>query len=687
MTETVDTPTASTGESGDVRERKVADYFGDVVKRRVDRRIFLKGAGAATVGLVLRPTSGIALDADIATRRRTQAIDPGSLIRFQPIAPSSLDAVEVPLNYASNVVIRWGDPLLPGAAAFDVNNQTGFRQSQQFGFNCDFLAHFPLPLWFERHVRFFGEPSPRALALLGTLFPSLSRSSQPSGLLWVNHEYTSGSEMFPGYDANNPTLDQVETEIQSHGGSVVGIRRIANGSWVYDQSSLFNRRITGTTPIRLAGPVAGHPYARTSEDPDGYTVLGMFNNCGGGVTPWGTVLSCEENFDQYFANFNSAPEDVKALSARIPAPGGASERKWEESDFRFDLSKEPNEYARFGYVVEIDPYDPSSTPVKHTALGRFKHEGAFPVLTEGGKAVVYSGDDARFEYLYKFVSEGTYNRRNRPANMRLLDDGTLYAAKLNDDGSGEWLPLVHGEGPLTAANGWESQAEVIVKTRAAADAVGATAMDRPEDVDVSPVTKKVYMSCTNNTNRNSGNVDPSNPRPTNRWGHVIEITEDGDNDALTFHWEILLLCGDPSAQGEFDGTTNPQGVFFGGYDVSQVSPIACPDNLDIDPAGNLWIATDGQPGTQFFGQNDGIFVCPVEGASRGHVRQFLSGVPGGEVASLKVSGDMRTLFSSIQHPGEGSGLPNAKSNWPDGDMPRPSVVAVRHVRGRMLGSP
>jgi hypothetical protein len=676
-------PSASA--SGDVPERKVADYFGDVVKRRVDRRIFLKGAGAATVGLVLEPASGIAFGANVK-RALAPASDPGSKIQFRPIMPSKLDSVVVPVNYASNVVIRWGDPLLPGALPFDVNNQTGFRQSQQLGFNSDYVAYFPLPAWFERHVAFNGEPGPRALGFIGSTFPTLNKISHASGLLWNNHEYTSGSEMFPGYDSANPTLDQVETEIEAHGGSVVGIRRTSNGSWVYDQNSPFNRRITGTSEIRLAGPVAGHPYVRTSEDPDGYTVRGMLNNCGGGVTPWGTVLTCEENFDQYFANFNAAPDEVKALSARTPAPGGESERKWERYDSRFDVSVEPNEYARFGYVVEIDPYHPGSTPVKHTALGRTKHEGAFPVLAGSGRVVVYSGDDARFEYLYKFVSAGVYDSGDREAAMDLLDSGMLYAAKFHDDGTGAWLPLVHGQGPLTNANGWESQAQICVSTRAAADAVGATAMDRPEDVDVSPVTKKVYMACTNNTGRNAGNVDASNPRPTNRWGHVIEITEDGESDSTTFHWDILLLCGDPTAQGEFDATTNPQGVFFGGYDVSQVSPICCPDNLDIDPNGNLWIATDGQPNAQFFGQNDGIFACPVEGASRGFVRQFLSGVPGGEVASLKLTGDMRTLFASIQHPGEGRGLPNDQSNWPDGDMPRPGVVAVRHVDQRAIGS-
>jgi secreted PhoX family phosphatase len=652
------------------------DYFEDIVKQRLERRTLIKAAGAFGAGLVLRPVSG-------STRDAVRPNANGGRLQFQPIAPSTLDAVVVPVNYASNVVIRWGDPLFPTAPAFDPGQQTGLSQSQQFGFNCDFIAQFPVPPSLDRQVVFDGRPSPRLLTLLGLLYPFHLKRSYATSLLWVNHEYTTGSEMFDGYSSADPSLDQVETEIEAHGGSVVAIRRQPNGAWHYDQSSPFNRRVTGTTPIRIAGPLAGHPYMRTSEDPDGYTVKGMFNNCGGGMTPWGTVLSCEENFDQYFANAAGVPEPLKSLYARLAAPSGASFRKWERYDQRFDLTEEPNEYARFGFVLEIDPYDPGSTPVKHTALGRTKHEGAAPVLTSDNRVVVYSGDDARFEYVYKFVSSGTFNRLDRERAKTLLDEGVLYAAKFNSDGSGEWLPLVAGEGPLTGANGFPTQAEILINTRGAADLVGATKMDRPEDIDVSPVTRKVYCAFTNNSQRNAGNVDAANPRPNNTWGHVIEITEDdGDNGALTFQWEILMLCGDPAVQGEFPA--DPRGVYFGGFDVTQVSPIGAPDNLDLDADGNLWIATDGQP--SIFGHNDGIFAVPVEGPDRGFLRQFLSGVPAAEVASLKMSGDQKTLFACIQHPGEDGGLPNALSNWPDGDMPRPSVVAVRHLRGRVIGN-
>jgi hypothetical protein len=686
MIEVKDGIAASEGSgNGTTEETRQNDYFGDVVRRRLARRSFIQGAGALGASLVLAPALGEAKGKGKGKGKgRGNKPRNGHRIRFEPISPSTLDSIVVPVGYASDVVIRWGDPLLPTAPGFDVDQQSGARQRQQFGFNCDYVTQLPVPIWLERQVRFDGRPWPRLLALLGLMFPRELTRSHRTHLLWSNHEYTSGSEMFPGYDSDNPTLDQVETEIEAHGGSVVAVQRQPGGSWGYDIHSPFNRRITGTTPIRLAGPLAGHPYLRTSEDPGGYTVKGMFNNCGGGMTPWGTVLSCEENFDQYFANGSQAPAEQQARYSRLPANSGVTSRKWERFDSRFDLGAEPNEYARFGYVVEIDPYDPASMPVKHTALGRFKHEGAGATLTESGKAVIYSGDDARFEYIYKFVSARRYNRLNRGGAMRLLDEGTLYAAKLNDDGTGEWLPLVAGHGPLSAANGFPTQAEVLINTRGAADLLGATAMDRPEDIDVSPVTKKVYCALTNNTRRTAADVDPANPRPDNDWGHVIEITEDGDNDAMTFSWEIFLLCGDPAAQGEFPA--DPRGVFFGGFDVSQVSPIAAPDNLEFDADGNLWIATDGQPGKEFFGQNDGIFAVPTEGRDRGFVRQFLSGVSGCEVASLKMSGDQKTLFATIQHPGEDGGLPNALSRWPDdSDVPRPSVIAVRHGRGKSIG--
>jgi hypothetical protein len=658
------------------RRTALGETFSEIVEKRLARRSFLKGAGAAGALLVAAPA--------LAPRAAKAHgwTDPGLRLRFAPIEPSRADAVEVPAGYTGEVVIRWGDPIRASGPAFDLNDQSGARQARQFGFNCDYLVDRPLPAWLRRHVELNGgRPNAANLAFLGLVYPALLQAPGATrALLFVNHEYTSGSEMFPGYDAANPTQGQVETELEAHGATVLEVRLDAQGKWRVDPTSPFNRRITGTTEIEIVGPAAGHALLQTRADPSGRRVRGMLNNCGGGITPWGTVLTCEENFDQYFANGAQLPAEKAALYAGIAPPSGASERKWERFDARFDCAQEPNEYARFGWIVEVDPYDPGSTPRKHTALGRVKHEGAFTTLARDLRPVVYSGDDARFEYLYKFVARGRYKPWDRAGNLRLLEDGTLHVAKFNADGTGEWLRLVQGEGPLSAANGFPDQATLLVRTRDAADALGATRMDRPEDVDVSPRTGKVYMACTNNSARTSVASDPgevaANPRLGNRWGHVIEIHEDGDdNGATTFRWEILLLCGDPSVAAH--------GAYFAGFDPSQVSPIACPDNLEFDGDGNLWIATDGQPNASGFGQNDGIFAVPVEGAERGYLRQFLSSVPGAEVASLKISGDETTLFTSIQHPGEGGGLPNALSAWPDGTNlpPRPSVIAVRRTAG------
>lgn len=656
------------------------ERFEDVVRARLARRAFL---GAAGVGVAL-----VALPAPRSAKASpVDPQDPAARLRFTPIVGSGADQVIVPEHYVHDVVIRWGDPLSASAPAFDLEAQSAEAQASQFGFNCDFVVDLPLPTWLARDVRRNGRPSSVSEWFLGMLYAGLRKQPERRALLWVNHEYTSGSEMFPGYDAEAPSAEQVAIELAAHGGSIVEIVRDEQGRWTYDPASPFNRRITGETEIALTGPLSGHPRLRTSGDPSGRRVRGMLNNCGGGFTPWGTILSAEENFDQYFANGAELAVDdpgQAALYARLPASAGATERKWERFHPRFDLAREPNEYARFGYVVEIDPYDPTSTPRKHTAVGRFKHEAAFTVVSKSRHAVLYSGDDARFEYIYKFVSKGKFAPHDRRKNLALLERGTLYVAKLEADGTGRWLPLVHGQGPLTADNGFSSQAEVLLDTRGAADRLGATKMDRPEDIDVSPVTSKVYVALTNNSARASLTSDAgeaaANPRLQNRWGHVLEIEEaGGDNAATEFRWELLLVCGDPAAT---------PGTYFAGFDPSLVSPIACPDNLDFDEAGNLWIATDGAPAAPGFSEvNDGIFAVPVEGRERGYVRQFLSGVRGCEVASLKHSGDGRTLFATIQHPGEGAGLPNTVSQWPDGTdyPPRPAVIAVRHERGRKIG--
>jgi len=366
---------------------------------------------------------------------------------------------------------------------------------------------------------------------------------------------------------------------------------------------------------------------------------------------------------------------------------------------------------RFGWVVEIDPYDPDSTPKKRTALGRFKHEGATTALAPGGQVVVYSGDDARFEYVFKFVSAGRFNPHGRRrANADLLDNGTLYVAKFNEDGSGEWLPLVFGEGPLTPANGFNSQAEVLINARRAGDILGATPMDRPEDIEPSPETGKVYVTLTNNSRRTGGTRDANgrevsaepdemNPRSPNLTGHIIELTETGgDAAATTFSWEIFILCGNPNnPDGQFFTTLPeaPIGVddtYFAGFaDANALSPIGSPDNLAFDRRGNLWIATDGQFGDLGLPApiNDGLYAVPTEGEDRGFLRQFLSSVKGSEVCGPEFNPNFTTVFINVQHPGEGGTLDNPVSDWPDrnGLPPRPSVVAVIKTEGSpIIGS-
>lgn len=618
------------------------ETFEEVLARRLSRRAFLKGTAGVSAALVAASALGHAETAQAA---------PAGFTPIKP-QPTDVDKVVVPDGYTVDVLIRWGDPLTSDAPEFDVAKQTAEGQAKQFGYNNDMIAYFPLPM---------GSGTP------------------DHGLLAVNHEYTNPELMFQDYQPEEgPTKEQAAIELAAHGISIVEVKRGADGKWTYDRTSRYNRRITADgTQIAITGPAAGHEWLKTSADPTGKTVIGTLNNCAGGVTPWGTYVSAEENFHQYFANLDAVADGpVKASHKRYGLPEKVSELQWEKHFERFDLAKEPNEPFRFGWLVEVDPYDPTSTPKKRTAMGRFRHEAATFVVAKSGKVVGYSGDDARFEYVYKFVTDGTYDKTNRAANMDLLDSGTLYVAKFNDDGSGEWIPLVAGQGPLTAEKGFASQADVCINTRQAADAVGATKMDRPEDIEASPVTGKVYIMLTNNTKREEAQVDKANPRANNKHGHVIELIEDGnDHAATTFKWEILLRCGDPAT----DTTT-----YFAGYDPKKVSPISCPDNCTFDNEGNLWIATDGQPGA--INYNDALFKVPVEGSERGHVQQFLAVVAGAETCGPLFTPDNKTLFIAVQHPGEGGKFDEPKSTWPDGKAPpRPSVITVRANDGGVIG--
>ncbi|MBX6322075.1 MAG: PhoX family phosphatase [Rhodospirillaceae bacterium] len=639
---------AAVAGDGDDRGRNPTDNrpMIEVVEARLSRRGLLGGMLAGLAAGACAPWTG----------RAALAAGNPSTLTFEEVAHGIDETHHVAKGYTAQVLIRWGDRVAKDAPAFDPARLSAAAQEKQFGYNNDFIGFLPLPQ---------------------------GSGSSDHGLLAVNHEYTNAELMFPDLAAEDKlqkmTRDQVAVEMAAHGHSILEVRR-RDGAWTVAADSPYNRRITATTPMALSGPAAGHPLLRTRADPDGRTVLGTINNCAGGVTPWGTVLICEENFNLYFAGATTSLPEAKAY-ARYGV-GESPEYAWSRFVDRFDLAKEPNEPHRFGWVVELDPYDAAAVPVKRTALGRLKHEGATAVLNRDGRVVVYMGDDERFEYIYRFVSAGTYDPANRAANMGLLDVGTLSVARFHDDGRLEWLPLVQGQGPLTPENGFASQADVLIKTRLAADLVGATPMDRPEDVEADPTTGRVYAVLTNNIRRRYDQVDAANPRLDNTAGHIIEMIPPGegaaiDHAAATYRWDLFLAAGNPVWGGTYYG----KGVSDNGW-------LACPDNLAFDAKGRIWIATDqggAQPG---FGIGDGLYGADVSGDGRAVTRFFFRCPRDAEMCGPCFTPDGRTLFLAVQHPGEGSTFASPSTRWPDfaPDMPpRPAVVAVTKSDGAEVG--
>lgn len=578
----------------------------------------------------------------------------------------------VPDGYTSKVLIRWGDPIFSDAPDFNINQQTAAAQERQFGFNNDFAG-------------------------------LLEHPSDSSRLVYVcSHEYTTEPQMHPGYDPENPTEEQVNIGLAAHGQTVLEVEKVeGSGDLKALVGAPLNRRITATTPFTLTGPAAGSDLVKTSDDPEGTTVLGTLNNCSGGVTPWGTYLSGEENIDQYFANVQALEGRALEATERMGVGEGATERLWEKFHPRFDLATEPNEVNRFGYIVEINPFAPESTPVKHTALGRFKHEAGNVHVTSDGTVVCYSGDDERFEYIYKFVSTRKVKDGDTAHNMTILDAGTLYVASLQGnsptteidgegtlpkdeafDGTGTWHPLVtvNDDGSAESHVDGFTPEEVCVYTRLAADTVGATKMDRPEDFQTNPVTGLTYVALTNNKYRGATGENASKskediaeyaPIRENKNGLVMEI--DDEHAGTSFTWNILLVCGDPAEAYSY----------FGGFDKSKVSPISCPDNLAFDSHGNLWISTDGNaPGT-----HDGLYGVETQGENRGQVKCFLT-VPNDAETCGPIVTDERVMVN-VQHPGEGDDatVENPSSTWPDGPgkAPRPAVVVVWREDGGKIG--
>jgi uncharacterized protein len=627
------------------------DAFEDIVRARFSRRGLMRtglGAAAATVALtgtdaLVRAVPAARADDGPDNQRRR---GPGApLLGFAGIAPSAEDRVVVASGYTAKVLIAWGDPISDGPAFAPDASNTAAEQAQQWGMHNDGIVYFPI-------------------------------NDSRRGLIVQNFEYTDDGLLFTDGVANW-TAEKTQKSLASHGVGVIELRKRRN-AWEVVRPSRYARRITGMTPITIGGPAGGHPLLQTAADPSGTQVLGTLNNCAMGYTPWGTYLACEENFNGYFRK-TAAPN---ALEARYGISAAGFGYLWHTTDSRFQVDSEPNEPNRFGWVVEIDPFDPSSTPVKRTALGRLKHEGAWVQEARDGRVVVYTGDDEQFEYIYRYVSNLPW-REARRQGVSPLDDGVLYVARFDATGTGEWLPLTP-DNPALA--GW-TLADILINTRGAADLAGATKMDRPEWIDTYPDQLMAVATLTNNSRRGTGTnppVDAANPRPANVYGHIIRWGYDVDFTGPTFWWDIFALAGD-RANPAHGSTVN--GDAYGS-----------PDGLYVAPSGRMWIETDVSGSTinagayAGFGNNQMLCADPITRRTR----RFLVGPKQCEVTGCFATPDERTMFVGIQHPGERpDGRPGTPTNpkefssWPDGPSggrPRSALLVITKDDGGIIGS-
>ena len=623
------------------------------------RRVVLRGGLASSLTALFGVAGGLGAMSGCASgggpAAPAGAAPTGPALGFARVATDTGDRVVVPQGYSAQVLAPWGEPVgVAGAMPAwkpDASN-TADEQALQMGMHHDGIHFYPLD------------------------------GSSTRGLLVQNHEYTDDGLLHVG--GQSPwTAEKVRKSQAAHGISVIEVELKA-GRWDMVRPSRYARRFTAYSPFAVGGPCAGHALFKTAADPTGSTVLGTLNNCASGMTPWGTYLSGEENFAGYFASADTPTAHERRWGIR---KGGWGYR-WHEHDERFDTVRHPNEPNRHGWVVEVDPFDPTSTPVKRTALGRAAHEGAWIAVTKDQRAVVYSGEDARFEYVYKFVSRDRIKPGGAKANATLLDHGTLYVARFDASGRGVWLPVVHGQGPLTNANGFADQGEVVIKSRQASDLLGATKMDRPEWLAIDPKSGWIYCTLTNNSSRGAAGqpgVDAANPRANNVMGQIIRWKEDGDFDAAAFQWNHLLLAGDPAnARAEAQG--NIKGDIF-----------ACPDGITFDQRGVLWIQTDTHATQMYKGElerigNNQMLACDV---ASGEVRRFMTAPTNSEVTGCALTPDGRTMFVNVQHPGEtpsdrsDPAQPTRFSRWPDGEgavRPRSATVVIRKNDGGVIGS-
>lgn len=614
--------------------------FSNMINARLSRRNFLMGTAVAGAGafLALNPVA-----------KAVAASMDSKLLNFTQIPASTSDNLVVPKGYSTSNLMSWGDPIFADAPAFNANGkQNSTAQAMQFGDNTDGMSVFPI--------------------------------SKDRAILAVNNEYTNYEYLF-AHQGKAMTADDVKKAQAALGVTVVEIVR-KNGQWIIDQNGKANRRITANTEMHVTGPAAGHDLLKTQADPTGKKVLGTFNNCANGQTPWGTYLTCEENFNGFFGVEKGAQADVQltADDNRYGIKAEQSKYQWHNFDQRFDLSKNPTEPNRHGWVVEIDPNDPTSTPLKRTALGRFKHENAALVVNDDGHVVVYLGDDERGEHLYKFVTKNKYQEGNNSANRNLLDEGTLYVAKFNMhadklEGQGQWLELTYGKNGLTKENGFNNQAEVVIFARRAATQVGATTMDRPEWVAVHPDKKHVFCTLTNNKNRGvkqGQDVDGVNPRAENHYGQIVRwAPTNHDHSSVTFKWDLYLIAGNP--------TVHKDDLYAGSDNINKDNMFNSPDGIGFDKAGRLWIQTDGNFSNtgDFAGQGNNQMLCGDP--KTGEVRRFLTGPIGCEITGLTFSEDQKTMFVGVQHP---------TGHFPQGGThkPRSTIVMITKDNGGIIGS-
>jgi secreted PhoX family phosphatase len=668
-------------EHGDEPQCNTSDNptFYEVMDANMQRRGFLMGGLAAI-------STGLFGNALASKGALAQSASTGGLLGFTPVPVSFEDTVVVPDGYTVQVIGAWGDPILGDMPAYSPSN-TGAEQGMQVGQHHDGMHYFPID------------------------------GSSEDGLLVVNHEYIEPrflhAAKYKGMEMENDAVlydadglrddDEVLKEMNAHGISIYRTAKQGDGTWAIVQDP-HNRRITALTPMEISGPVRGSAHVKTKFSPDGTMTRGTVNNCAHGVTPWNTYLAAEENWAGYFANTDQLDQkpDLPREHARYGVstnPQGGRygwhlARSGADDYIRFNASatgasatddyrNEPNTY---GYMVEIDPFDPGSTPVKRTHLGRFAHEGVvFAPAVEGAPVVCYSGDDARFEYIYKFVSDDVYVAGETDGSM--LDSGTLYVARFNDDGTGEWIALTPGRNGLTPANGFNDLADILVNTRLAADFVGATKMDRPEWGTVDPNSGEVYFTLTNNSRRTQAQVDAANPRAENNFGQIVRWRyPNADHTRATFDWDLFVIAGTPR-----------QSATFAGASLDDDNMFACPDGIWCDDASRLWIQTDmGDLGPDYegplkeFGMNGMLAADPATG----EIRRFLTGPWGQECTGVIATPDGKTMFVNFQHPGghasaEQFAAGDMGSVWPDGDPaipPRSATIVITRDDGGLIGA-